>query len=256
MSTMVSWNVNGFRAILKKGFMDWFNSADIDIVGLQEIKVTPEQLQPEERDFNNYSCFWNPSQTKKGYSGTSLFSKVPPQTVTLGLGNTKFDNEGRTIVADYGDFVFLTVYFPNGESSPERLRYKLDFYNSFLSYIVSLVEAGRSVIFCGDVNTAHNEIDLSHPKENSNKSGFLRIERDWIDKVEQAGFIDTFRYMHPDLSEKYSWWSYRTQARSRNIGWRIDYFFISQDLLPRLNDAFILSDVMGSDHCPVGITLR
>lgn len=256
MIKLVSWNVNGFRAILKKGFSEWLYSSDIDILGLQEIKVEPEQLSPEERDLKNYSCTWNPSRMRKGYSGTSLFSKLHYKIIDLGLGIPLFDNEGRTIVADYGDFVFLTVYFPNGESSPERLRYKLDFYDAFFAYILELKQNGRSVIFCGDVNTAHAEIDLSHPKENSNKSGFLPIERSWIDKLHEAGFIDTFRYKYPNLLEKYSWWSYRTRARSRNIGWRIDYFFLSEDLLPRLKDAFIYSDVMGSDHCPVGIILE
>ena len=255
MKTFISWNVNGIRAVTKKGFFDWFYEYDADVVGVQEIKAEPNQLEEIIRNPLDRQTYWNPSRTKKGYSGTALFSKVEPVVVDLGWGEEIFDQEGRTIMADYGEFVFFTIYFPNGESSPERLQYKLDFYDSFLDYIIKLKKAGRSIIFSGDVNTAHNEIDLARPKENKNSSGFLPIERAWVDKVVEAGFVDTFRHMHPEETDRYSWWSYRGGARERNVGWRIDYVFISEDLVPKLKEAFILRDVHGSDHCPVGIRI-
>ena len=255
MKTLISWNINGVRAATKKGFLDWLYEYNADIVGVQEIKAEPHQLESPIRNPQDRFTYWNPSRTKKGYSGTALFSKVEPKTVDLGWGEELFDQEGRTIMADYGDFVFFTIYFPNGDSSPERLQYKLDFYDSFLEYIIKLKKEGRSIVFSGDVNTAHTEIDLARPKENKNSSGFLPIERAWIDKVVAAGFVDSFRAINPDAIDKYSWWSYRGGARDRNVGWRIDYVFISEDLVPKLKDAFILSDVHGSDHCPVGITI-
>ena len=255
MKTLISWNINGVRAATKKGFLDWLYEYNADIVGVQEIKAEPHQLESPIRNPQDRFTYWNPSRTKKGYSGTALFSKVEPKVVDLGWGEEIFDQEGRTIMADYGDFVFFTIYFPNGDSSPERLQYKLDFYDSFLEYIIKLKKEGRSIIFSGDVNTAHTEIDLARPKENKNSSGFLPIERAWIDKVVAAGFVDSFRAINPDATDKYSWWSYRGGARDRNVGWRIDYVFISEDLVPKLKDAFILADVQGSDHCPVGITI-
>ena len=255
MKTLISWNINGVRAATKKGFLDWLYEYDADIVGVQEIKAEPHQLEDPIRNPQDRFTYWNPSRTKKGYSGTALFSKVEPKVVDLGWGEELFDQEGRTIMADYGDFVFFTIYFPNGDSSPERLQYKLDFYDSFLEYIIKLKKEGRSIIFSGDVNTAHTAIDLARPKENKNSSGFLPIERAWVDKVIAAGFVDTFRVINPDAVDKYSWWSYRGGARDRNVGWRIDYVFISEDLVPKLKDAFILNDVHGSDHCPVGITI-
>ena len=255
MKTLISWNINGVRAATKKGFLDWLYEYNADIVGVQEIKAEPHQLESPIRNPQDRFTYWNPSRTKKGYSGTALFSKVEPKVVDLGWGEEIFDQEGRTIMADYGDFVFFTIYFPNGDSSPERLQYKLDFYDSFLEYIIKLKKEGRSIIFSGDVNTAHTEIDLARPKENKNSSGFLPIERAWIDKVVAAGFVDSFRAINLDATDKYSWWSYRGGARDRNVGWRIDYVFISEDLVPKLKDAFILADVQGSDHCPVGITI-
>ncbi|MGL5955454.1 MAG: exodeoxyribonuclease III [Brevinema sp.] len=255
MKTFISWNINGVRAVTKKGFLDWLHKYNPDILGIQEIKAEAHQLEPLIRAPEGRVTYWNPCRTKKGYSGTALFTRQEPQSIELGWGEERYDQEGRTIMADYGDFVFFTIYFPNGESSPERLQYKLDFYDSFLEYIIQLKKEGRSIIFSGDVNTAHTEIDLARPKENQNTSGFLPIERAWIDRVIQAGFVDTFRYIHPQTTDRYSWWSYRAGARERNVGWRIDYFFISEDLLPRLKDAFILHDIHGSDHCPVGITI-
>ncbi|MGL4677593.1 MAG: exodeoxyribonuclease III [Brevinema sp.] len=255
MKTFISWNINGIRAATKKGFLDWLYKCNPDVLGVQEIKAEPHQLESPIHTPEGRTTYWNPSRTKKGYSGTALFSRQEPQSIKLGWGEEIYDQEGRTIMADYGDFVFFTIYFPNGESSPERLQYKLDFYDSFLEYIIQLKKEGRSIIFSGDVNTAHTEIDLARPKENKNTSGFLPIERSWIDRVIQAGFVDTFRYIHPQAVDQYSWWSYRAGARERNVGWRIDYIFVSEDLLPKLKDAFILYDVHGSDHCPVGITI-
>lgn len=255
MKKLISWNVNGIRAIAQKGFLNWLYDFDPDIVGLQEIKAEETQLEEELLNPKHRNSYWNPSRTKKGYSGTAVFSKMNPVKVEYGWGQDIFDLEGRTVMLDFDRFVLFNIYFPNGESSPERLQYKLDFYNSFLEYAVELKKQGRSLVICGDVNTAHTEIDLARPKENQKTSGFLPIEREWIDRLLAAGFIDTFRFKHPDVRDRYSWWSYRGGARQRNVGWRIDYFFISEDLQSKLVDAFILDQVTGSDHCPVGIVL-
>lgn len=255
MKKMISWNVNGIRAIAQKGFLGWLYDLDPDIVGLQEIKAEETQLEEELLNPRHRNSYWNPSRTKKGYAGTAVFSKMNPVKVEYGWGQEIFDLEGRTVMLDFDRFVLFNIYFPNGERSPERLQYKLDFYNSFLEHAVELKKQGRSLVICGDVNTAHTEIDLARPKENQKTSGFLPIEREWIDRLLAAGFIDTFRFKHPDARDKYSWWSYRGGARQRNVGWRIDYFFISEDLQSKLVDAFILDQVTGSDHCPVGIVL-
>lgn len=255
MKKMISWNVNGIRAIAQKGFLGWLYDLDPDIVGLQEIKAEETQLEEELLNPRHRNSYWNPSRTKKGYAGTAVFSKMNPVKVEYGWGQEIFDLEGRTVMLDFDRFVLFNIYFPNGERSPERLQYKLDFYNSFLEHAVELKKQGRSLVICGDVNTAHTEIDLARPKENQKTSGFLPIEREWIDRLLAAGFIDTFRFRHPDARDKYSWWSYRGGARQRNVGWRIDYFFISEDLQSKLVDAFILDQVTGSDHCPVGIVL-
>lgn len=255
MKKLISWNVNGIRAIAQKGFLNWLYDFDPDIVGLQEIKAEETQLEEELLNPKHRTSYWNPSRTKKGYSGTAVFSKINPVKVEYGWGQDIFDLEGRTVMLDFDCFVLFNIYFPNGESSPERLQYKLDFYNSFLEHVTELKKQGRSVVICGDVNTAHTEIDLARPKENQKTSGFLPIEREWIDRLLAAGFIDTFRFKHPDARDRYSWWSYRAGARQRNVGWRIDYFFISEDLQSKLADAFILDQVTGSDHCPVGIVL-
>ena len=190
---------------------------------------------------------------KKGYSGTTVLTKTGPENIIHGFGNPKFDNEGRVVMAQYEKFIVFSVYFPNGQKNDERLAYKLDFYRAFFDYCEELRKEGHSLIICGDYNTAHTEIDLANPKQNEKTSGFLPIEREWLDRIVEMGYIDTFREFHPE-PEQYSWWSYRTRARDRNIGWRIDYVFITE-LKPHLKEAFILSDVMGSDHCPVGITL-
>jgi exodeoxyribonuclease III len=254
--TLVSWNVNGLRAAGKKGFADWIAAGRYDVVGLQETKITsPEQLPPELASPTGYHSLWSCAKTKKGYSGVALFTRVKPKDSTDFLGRKEFDDEGRTLIADYGRFVLLNVYFPNGGGGPERLAYKLRFYDYFLGYIEKLKHIGRSVVFCGDVNTAHQPVDLARPKENQKNTGFLPEERAWIDKLVSLGWVDTFRHFYPDRAGAYSYWDIKSRARERNVGWRIDYFFITPDLLPFLCQSFILPEVTGSDHCPVGITL-
>jgi exodeoxyribonuclease-3 len=254
--TLISWNINGARAIYKAGFMEWFAAAGPDILCLQETRAEPEQVPADLREPDGYCGHWHACARKKGYSGTALLSKPRPLSVTFGLGYPQFDDEGRTIIADYGDFVLLNCYFPNGGNDHGRVPYKLAFYEAFLEKCEALRAAGKGVVFCGDVNTAHCEIDLAHPKENVGRTGFLPEERAWLDLVTATGYVDTFRHFHPDLAGQYTWWSVPMRARERNVGWRIDYYFVSPDLLPRVQDAFILPEVRGSDHCPVGIRLE
>jgi exodeoxyribonuclease III len=260
---LLSWNVNGLRAFYKKGAFDSIFELDLDIFCLQETKAHPDQLPEEVRNPAGYSAYFDHSKMRKGYSGVAIYSKVKPDKVEDGFGKYELDQEGRFLALFFekssrwnlDKTVVITCYFPNGGEKPERLKYKLEFYKEFLKYIEKQRKSGYKVIFCGDINTAHNEIDLSRPKENSNHTGFLRIERDWLDKVISKGYIDTFRHLHP-TEVKYSWWDMKTFARDRNVGWRLDYFFISPDLLPRLKSAQILNNVMGSDHCPVWLELK
>jgi len=252
---ILSWNVNGLRAFYKKGAFNSIFEVDPDIFCLQETKSHPDQLPEEVRSPAGYYTYFDHSKMRKGYSGVAIFSKEKPEKVEYSLGNPDLDKEGRMIIAYFKDFVLLNGYFPNGGVDPERLKYKLEFYDQFLKFIEKLRKQGKSVIFCGDINTAHNEIDLSRPKENSNHTGFLPIERAWIDKVIEKGYLDTFRFLHLDKI-KYSWWDMKTFARDRNVGWRLDYFFISPDLLPHLKSAKILDNMMGSDHCPVMLELK
>ena len=251
---LVSWNVNGIRAAQRKGFLDWLHEASPDVLTVQETKAQPEQLAAKLRQPDGFHSWWANAE-RKGYSGVGLYSKTQPLDVKIGIGIDKFDSEGRTIIADYGAFTLMSTYLPNGKASEERLRYKMEYKEAFLDYANGLRAAGKSVVFCGDINTAHNEIDLTHPKPNSKYSGFLREERDWIDKVVEQGYIDIYRHRNPDKEGAYSWWSLRSGARAKNVGWRIDYFFISPDLLERVVDAEIHADVMGSDHCPISLTL-
>ena len=251
---LYSWNVNGVRAAQKKGFLDWLQAEQPDILTIQETKAHPEQLDPKLRQPEGYHTWWV-SAERKGYSGVALYSKTEPQAVELGLGIEKFDSEGRTIIADYGSFTLMSTYLPNGKASEERLRYKMEYKEAFLDYANSLRAGGKSVVFCGDINTAHNEIDLTHPKPNAKYSGFLREERDWMDKVAAQGYVDSYRHLNPEREGAYSWWSMRSGARAKNVGWRIDYFFISSDLLGKMAAAEIHADVMGSDHCPISLTL-
>jgi exodeoxyribonuclease-3 len=256
---LTSWNVNGIRSAEKKGFLEWLQQSNCDFVGLQETKVSPEtKLSDALREPPGYQAYWDYSTEKKGYSGVVSYVKedFAPLAATTQFPAEILTKEGRLVALQYKKFLLLNLYFPNGGSGPERLAYKLKFYDAFLDYIQGQVKAGYSIIFCGDVNTAHTEIDLARPKENANTSGFMPIERAWVDKLTAAGFIDTFRLFHPNKTGQYTWWDQKTAARDRNVGWRIDYFFVSADLKDKVKDAFILPDVFGSDHCPVGIEIE
>ena len=252
---LISWNVNGIRAVAKKGFLDWLDKEKPDILCLQETKAHVEQLDGSLVHPMGYETFWN-SGEKKGYSGVATFVKHSPLLTTSFLGYQILDAEGRIIMTEYPEFVLFNVYFPNGGSGVERLTYKLEFYKAFLHVVQDFRKKGKGVIICGDVNTAHQEIDLARPKENVNTSGFMRIERDWLDELFSKGFYDTFRIFHPNEPSNYTWWDMKTGARARNVGWRIDYFIVSEELKDKVKDAFILCNVMGSDHCPVGINLE
>jgi exodeoxyribonuclease-3 len=252
---IVSWNVNGIRAVAGKGFADSVKAMDADIIGIQETKAQIDQLGPEITELEGYKS-WFYSAERKGYSGTALYSRIEPKDVTFGLGTEEFDHEGRTICADFGKFVLFNIYFPNGGRGDDFVKFKLRFYDCFLDRVRELESKGREVICCGDVNTAHKEIDLSNPKANSKISGFLPEERVYMDHFAEAGLTDTFRMLYPDKPECYTWWSYKTAARSRNVGWRIDYFFATKGLLPDIKESNMMSDVMGSDHCPVFIDLK
>ena len=251
---LISWNVNGIRAIAKKGFHEWLLNENPDILGLQETKAWEEQLDDSLTKINGYTSYFSEA-SKKGYSGTVIYTKEKPLSVKHGIGIEKFDSEGRFIIAEYPNFTLFNIYFPNGKRDNERLQYKMDFYEAFQKYAVELTAQGKNVIVCGDVNTAHKEIDLARPKPNEKSSGFLPVERAWIDRFLEAGFIDTLRMFNTN-TEVYTWWDMITRARTRNVGWRIDYFFISESLKDNITSAFTLPNVMGSDHCPVGIELQ
>ena len=250
---IISWNVNGIRAVANKEALKWIDERNTDILCLQEIKAQKEQI-PENLFEKEFSEVIINSGERKGYSGTATYSMLKSDyTSTCNDIDTK--HEGRIIETHYGDIVLFNVYFPNGQKDEERLAYKMKFYDDFLAHCEQLKDEGKSIIVCGDVNTAHREIDLKNPKSNAKTSGFLPIEREWIDKFLDHGYIDTFRYVHGDVEDAYSWWSYRFNARVKNVGWRIDYFFISEDLAENLEDAFILDYIEGSDHCPIGIKI-
>ncbi len=252
---IVSWNVNGIRAVAGKGFADSVKAMDADIIGIQETKAQIDQLGPEITQLEGYKS-WFYSAERKGYSGTALYSRIEPEDVTFGLGTDEFDHEGRTICADFGKFVLFNIYFPNGGRGDDYVKFKLRFYDCFLDRVKDLESKGREVICCGDVNTAHKEIDLSNPKANSKISGFLPEERVYMDKFAEAGLTDTFRMLYPDKPECYTWWSYKTAARERNVGWRIDYFFTTKGLNQKVKESNMMSDVMGSDHCPIYLDLN
>ena len=247
------WNVNGIRAIFNKGFLDWFDEIGPDILCVQETKASEEQLPPELKDVPGYRSFFS-SADKKGYSGVGQYTKMEPESVKGSFGVPRFDHEGRILISDYGYFVLLNIYFPNGKASRKRLRYKLDFYHAFLDYADALRDRGNKIVVCGDFNTAHKEIDLARPRENSKVSGFLPEERAWIDEFVSHGYVDTFRIFNQEPGN-YTWWDLKTRSRKRNVGWRIDYFFVSDDLEENVKSSFILPEVMGSDHCPLGIEL-
>lgn len=251
---LLSWNVNGIRAIERKGFLSWLAKESPDILCLQETKSHPNVLSENLKFPSGYHSFWS-SAERKGYSGVAVYSKRQPLNVKEGLGVKEFDVEGRTLVLDYGDFVLFNIYFPNGSSGNKRVPFKMAFYDEFLRQAERLRKQDKKIIVCGDVNTAHTEIDLARPKQNEKNTGFLPEERAWVSKFLSLGYIDTFRYFYPEPGH-YTWWDYKTKARERDIGWRIDYFFVSPNLVSRLKNAFILKDVLGSDHCPVGIEIN
>jgi exodeoxyribonuclease-3 len=251
---LLSWNVNGIRAIYKKGFLDWFKKENPDILCLQETKAHPDQLVDELKNVDGYESFFSAAE-RKGYSGVVTYTKLKPIKVQQGIGKKEFDSEGRFIITEFDDFTLLNIYFPNGKASKERLQYKMEFYDSFLKHCKKLLKQNKKIVICGDVNTAHKEIDIARPKENSDVSGFLPQEREWIDKFLAAGFLDTFRIFNQE-PDQYTWWDMITRARERNVGWRIDYFYASENLKNNIKSASIHSSVMGSDHCPIELELK
>ena len=248
---LISWNVNGLRACMEKGFLDFFKTVDADIFCVQESKLQEGQISLE---LEGYYQYWNYAE-KTGYSGTALFTKRKPLEVTYGIGVEKHDTEGRVITAEFEDMYVVTVYTPNSQRELTRLDYRMEWEEAFLAYLKKL-EQKKPVVFCGDLNVAHQEIDLKNPKSNRHNAGFTDEERACFTRLMENGFIDTFRYFYPDKTEAYSWWSYMFKAREKNAGWRIDYFVVSRSLAGRLEDAAIHSEVMGSDHCPVELRLR
>lgn len=253
--TLFSWNVNGLRAIHKKGFLKWVEKFNPDIFCLQETRAKKVQLPDEIRNLKKYYSYFSESKIKKGYSGVATYTKHSPNLIQKGMGIKKFDDEGRILTTDFKEFVLFNVYFPNGGRDKKRVPYKMEFYDAFLKHINKLEKKGRKIIICGDVNTAHKEIDLARPKQNKKTTGFLPVERAWIDKLEKAGFTDTFR-MFNNNSGNYTWWDVRTGSRQRNVGWRLDYFFVSANLKSKVKSAIIYNKEMGSDHCPINITLE
>lgn len=251
---ITTWNVNGIRAALSKGLWESMREIDPDIICLQEVKARLEQVPEEHRTIEGYEGFWN-SAERPGYSGVASYSRIPPLEVRFGLGIEKFDVEGRVIRKRYPGFYLYNVYFPNGQRGKERVDFKLEFYACLLQEADQLHAAGENVIITGDFNTAHNEIDLANPKENATTSGFLPEERAWIDIYLQHGFVDAYRALYPEKVE-YTWWTYRFGARRRNIGWRLDYFLVSERLMECVESVVVHGDVMGSDHCPVSLNLR
>ena len=247
----ISWNVNGLRACVSKGFLDFVQNENADVFCVQETKLQEGQIDLE---LPGYHQYWNYAE-KKGYSGTAVFTKEEPLTISYGIGIEEHDHEGRVITLEYPEYYLVTVYTPNSQRELTRLDYRMKWEEDFLSYLKKLEEK-KPVIFCGDLNVAHKEIDLKNPKSNRKNAGFTDEERAKFTALTEAGFIDTFRYFYPDLEGAYSWWSYQFSARAKNAGWRIDYFLASQCLKDRLQDAIIYKDVMGSDHCPVGLVIK
>lgn len=252
--TLLSWNVNGIRAAQKKGFLDWLQKTSPDVLCVQETKAHEDQLDMTLLNPPGFYTYWT-RPIKKGYSGVATFSRHQPVTASTGFDVARFDEEGRVLLTEFPEFVLLNIYFPNGKSRPERLQYKLDFYEETLRFVKKLKDQGKSVIISGDYNTAHQPIDLARPKENENISGFLPIERAWLDRWVQDGQVDIFRKFHQE-PQQYTWWDLKTGARERNVGWRIDYHFVTEDMVSEVKDASILPNVYGSDHCPVSVELK
>ena len=250
---LISWNVNGVRAVAKKGFLEFLEKSDADLVAIQETKAAPDQLGENILSPGNWKTFWN-SADRPGYSGVAIFSRIEPLRVETKFPGKFLNGEGRILLLEFPEFYFLNVYFPNGKASDIRLKFKLEFYEEFLR-LAEKLRRTKPVVFCGDVNTAHRPIDLAHPKANEKISGFLPIEREWIDKLIAKNWLDAFRILHPD-EVKYSWWSLRSGARERNVGWRIDNFFVSGELRKNISRAEILTEVEGSDHCPISLELK
>ncbi|MBR3002703.1 MAG: exodeoxyribonuclease III [Clostridia bacterium] len=248
---LISWNVNGIRACVTKGFKDFFKEIDADIFCIQETKCQEGQIDLE---FEGYKSFWN-SAEKKGYSGTAIFTKKEPISVSYGIGIEEHDKEGRVITLEFGNFYMVNVYTPNAKRELERLDYRCIWEDEFRTYLLNLNKT-KPVIMCGDLNVAHNEIDLKNPKTNRGNAGFTDEEREKMTKLLSVGFTDTFRYIYPDKTDAYSWWSYMGHAREKNIGWRIDYFVVSNDIKEKIQDAYIYPEIMGSDHCPVGLNIN
>jgi exodeoxyribonuclease-3 len=252
---LVSWNVNGIRACAKKTFFDFLENESPDILCLQETKAHEEQLDETLLTPRDYFTFWH-SGERRGYSGVSTFTKTKPLSIRKGLEILPMDTEGRILVTEYQDFLLYNIYFPNGGRGEERLNFKLKFYDEILDHFETVRKKGKSLIITGDVNTAHKEIDLKNPKENEKTSGFMPIERAWVDTLVEKGYVDTFRYFYPKAEDQFSWWDMRTRARERNAGWRIDYFFVTPEFVPRLTHAGIHMDVTGSDHAPIVLEIK
>ncbi len=248
---LISWNVNGLRAVDRKKQFDWWVKESPDFVCLQEIKATVDQIPSHVKDIPGYYSYFNSPIEKKGYSGVAIYTKHQPISVSFAMNSVEHESEGRMITLEYKDYCVINIYFPNGGGGPVRLAYKLAFYDAFLSYIEQLRAKGKKIIFCGDINTAHEEIDLARPKQNEENTGFLPEERAWLDEVVNHGYIDTFRFMNPGKKDAYSYWDIKSAARERNVGWRIDYFFVSPDLQKKIKKAEIFSTIFGSDHCPI-----
>lgn len=255
---IISWNTNGLRATAKQGYLvPLFKKYKPDILCLQETKCEPGQLPEEIKNVSGYNSYFSYSKLRKGYSGVAIYSKEKPKEVFYGMGIKKFDDEGRIIVAhfknfmNFKNFALITGYFPNAGRGQDRLKYKLEFYDAFLKFILKLRKNGENVIFCGDINTAHKEIDLARPKANEENTGFLPIERAWIDKVIKNKFIDTFRHFYPNKKDAYTYWDQKLRCRDRNVGWRLDYFFADSKIIPKIKSTGMMNEYYGSDHCPI-----
>lgn len=252
---LISWNVNGLRAVHKKGKFDELFALKADIVAIQETKCTPDQLPEEVLTPKGYVSYFDSAKERKGYSGVAVYTKTAPEKVEYGLGKDEYDTEGRCLTLHFKEFALVNCYFPNGGRDADHFQYKLRYYEEFLKHVRKLEKDYGKVIFCGDMNVAHNEIDIARPKENAKSIGFLPVERAWIDKVQSFGFIDTFRALHPE-TVKYSWWDQKSGARDRNVGWRIDYIFVNEELFSHVKKSEILTDVTGSDHAPTSLTIE
>lgn len=250
---ITTWNVNGYRAVIKKGFEHWFRQDESDLVCLQEIKTRPEQVEDLFRSWDGYEAYWNPAE-RPGYSGVAVFARNRPLDYGYGLDDTRFDNEGRVIWLRYPDFTLYNIYFPNGQRGQDRVAYKLDFYARLLDICDERRKNGEHIILTGDFNTAHQEIDLANPRQNITTSGFLPEERAWVTRYLENGFIDAYRQLYPERVQ-YTWWTYITNARARNVGWRLDYYLVTSGMMGAVKDVVIQDQVMGSDHCPVSLHL-